>query len=414
MKLLPAFLLIAALALGQQSPQADQDDLRARVAEAGNSTPEFMRALEAHLKKFPGSSQKAEVERTLFRGAIELKDNERIVKYGAQVLATDPQDMQALEFTARAMLATDDKEAAAKALINAKRFEKVLRNLEPKPGGEPLRWQQRAELDQGIGRALVFQARAVGNMGQMDEAMKLAQASFTVNASAEAARELGRWLSKLNKFDEATESFALGYALAANDSERERDLKLVRETWRKGHPTEAGAGDKLIIALDRAVEIKAAKKAKFQAIDPNALETEAMRYVLPGVSGLKMSLASLKGKVVIMDFWATWCGPCRTQHPLYEQVKKRFSGREDVVFLAIATDEDPSMVEPFLTAQKWSKQVYFESGLSRLLSVTSIPTTVIFNKNGDVASRMNGFAPETFVNVLSDRIQQILDEKTAE
>ena len=139
-----------------------------------------------------------------------------------------------------------------------------------------------------------------------------------------------------------------------------------------------------------------------------------MRYVLPGVSGLKMSLASLKGKVVIMDFWATWCGPCRAQHPLYEQVKKRFSGRDDVVFLAIATDEDPSLVEPFLNTQKWSKQVYFESGLSRLLSVTSIPTTVIFNKNGEVASRMNGFAPESFVNMLSDRIQQILDEKTAE
>ena len=414
MKFLSAFLLTAALSLGQQSPQADQDDLRSRVAEAGNSTPEFMRALEAHLKKFPGSSQKAEVERTLFRGAIELKDNVRLVKFGSRVLAIDPDDMQALEFTTRALLATDNKDAAATALTHAKRFEKVLRNLEPKQGGEPLRWQQRAELDQGIGRALVFQARAVGNMGQTDEALKLCQASFTVNASAEAAREQGRWLAKLNKFIEATESFALGYALAANDSERERDLKLVRETWRKAHPSEAGAGDKLIIALDRAVEIKAAKKAKFQAIDPNALETEAMRYVLPGVSGLKVSLASLKGKVVIMDFWATWCGPCRTQHPLYEQVKKRFNGRDDVIFLAIATDEDPSLVEPFLNSQKWSKQVYFESGLSRLLNVTSIPTTIIFNKNGDVASRMNGFAPESFVNVLRDRIQQILDEKTAE
>ena len=373
-----------------------------------------MRALEGHLKKFPGSSQKAEVERTLLRGAIELKDNERVVKYGTRVLATDPEDMQALEFTTRALLVTEDKEAARQALAHAKHLEKVLRALEPKQGAEPLRWQQRAELDQGIGRALVFQSRAVGNLGQMEEGLKLARTSFEINASAEAAREQGRWLGKLNKFDEATESFALGYALATNDTERERDLKLIRETWRKGHPSEVGAGDKLLVAFDRAVELRAAKKAKLQAIDPNALETEAMRYVLPGVSGLKMSLASLKGKVVIMDFWATWCGPCRTQHPLYEQVKKRFSGREDVVFLAIATDEDPSMVEPFLTAQKWSKQVYFESGLSRLLSVTSIPTTVIFNKNGEVASRMNGFAPETFVNVLSDRIQQILDEKTAE
>ena len=403
-------LLCCGIVWAQQSQQTDQDDLRTRLSEAGNSTPEFSRALEAHLKKFPASSQKAEVERTLFRAAIELKDNERVVKYGAAILATDPEDMQALEFTSRALLVSDSKEAATQALVFAKQFEKVLRNLEPKPGAEPLRWQQRAELDQSMGRALVFQSRAVGNLGQVEEALKLAKTSFEANGSAEAAREQARWLGKLNKFDEAAESFALGYALAANDAERERDLKLLRETWKKGHPDETGAGDKLIIGFDKATQMRAARKAKLQAIDPNALETDAMRYTLPGVAGIKLPLGSLKGKVVIMDFWATWCGPCRTQHPLYEVVKQKFKGRDDVVFLAIATDEEPTLVEPFLTAQKWSKQVYFESGLSRLLSVSSIPTTVIFNKKGEVASRMNGFVPERFVDSLTDRIQQILAE----
>ena len=403
-------LLATGLAWGQQSQQAEQDDLSARVSEAGNSTPEFVRALEAHLKKFPGSSKKAEVERTLFRGAVELKDNERIVRYGARILAMDPEDLQALEFSARALLATDDKAAAAKALEYAKRFEKVLRGLEPKPGADPLKWQQRAELDQGIGRALIFEARATGNLGEVAEAMKLSQASFATNASAEAAREQGRWLSRLQKFDDAARAYALGYALAANDTERERDLKLVRDAWKNGHPDEVGAGDQLLAAMDRAAGIRAAKMARLQAIDPNALETDTMRYVLPGVGGSKLSMASLKGKVVIMDFWATWCGPCRTQHPLYEQVKKRFLDREDVVFLAIATDEDPTLVEPFLTREKWSKQVYFESGLSRLLNVSNIPATLIFNRKGELASRMNGFVPERFVDILSERIQQILVE----
>ena len=75
-----------------------------------------------------------------------------------------------------------------------------------------------------------------------------------------------------------------------------------------------------------------------------------------------------------MDFWATWCGPCRVQHPLYEEVKSKFAGNDDVVFLAINTDEDLAACKPFLESNKWdTKNVYFEDGLSNLLQVGSIP-----------------------------------------
>ena len=76
-------------------------------------------------------------------------------------------------------------------------------------------------------------------------------------------------------------------------------------------------------------------------------------------------MATLKGKIVVFDFWATWCVPCRAQHPLYEQVKKRFAGNPDVVFLSIDTDEDRALVQPFLDEVKWKDAVYFEDGLSR-------------------------------------------------
>jgi thiol-disulfide isomerase/thioredoxin len=115
----------------------------------------------------------------------------------------------------------------------------------------------------------------------------------------------------------------------------------------------------------------------------------------------------LKGKVVVFDFWATWCGPCRIQHPLYEEVKKRFAEKEDVVFLAINTDEDQNLVRPFLDENKWNgKTVYFEDGLSNLLKVSSIPTTIVFDKQGQIFSRMNGFVPEKFVDQLTARINE--------
>ena len=407
-------VLICGLVLHAQQVtkggQTEEEDLRVRLGEAGNSTLEFSRALETHLKLYPKSPQLPEIERSIFRSAIELKEPQKLVEYGVRILERDPEDLQALEHTARALLVHDDKASAAKALQYGLQFEKVLRGLEPKKDGAPLKWQQRAELDQGIGRALAFQARASGNLGQPEDALKLAQASFSVNATAEAAREQARWLVRLKRLDEAAAKYADAYSLDATDAERHRDLSLLRENWVAAHKTETGAGDHLLAAHDRAAAWRDARLARLRAIDPNALETEAMNFVLPGVAGIKLPMTQLKGKVVILDFWATWCAPCRVQHPLYEQVKKRFEGRDDVVFINISTDEDQSLVEPFLEKSKWSKRVYFESGLSRLLNVSSIPTTVIFNKRGEVASRMNGFLPDRFVDMLSERIQKILEE----
>ena len=136
-----------------------------------------------------------------------------------------------------------------------------------------------------------------------------------------------------------------------------------------------------------------------------------MQYTITAIEGGKLPLASLRGKVVVMDFWATWCAPCRSQHPLYEEVKKKFRDREDVVFLGINTDEDRALVAPFLEQQRWSKKrLYYEDGLSGILRVSSIPTTVIINRKGEIVSRLNGFLPDRFVDMLSERIERTLNE----
>src|SRR5258708_16481569 len=119
-----------------------------------------------------------------------------------------------------------------------------------------------------------------------------------------------------------------------------------------------------------------------------------MRFTLSGVDGEKLKLCSLLGKVVVVEFWATWCGTCRQQHPLYEEVKARFKDfSETLVFLAIDTDEDRTLVKPFLDEQKWSQKVYFEDGLANLLQVSSIPTTIIFGKKGEALTRIPGSRP---------------------
>ena len=135
-----------------------------------------------------------------------------------------------------------------------------------------------------------------------------------------------------------------------------------------------------------------------------------MDFTLPGVNGDPLKLASLKGKAVVFDFWATWCGPCRAQHPLYEEVKRHFEGNSAVTFISVNTDEERDLVQPFLKENHWNNAVYFEDGLSRMLQITSIPTTVIVDKHGEISSRMNGFNPERFAGMLTERIEQALKD----
>ncbi len=78
------------------------------------------------------------------------------------------------------------------------------------------------------------------------------------------------------------------------------------------------------------------------------------------------------------------------------------------MFLAVDTDEDRSIVKPFLTQIKWSQKVYFEDGLQSLLQVSSIPTTIILDKKGELFTRMIGYLPDRFVDMLTDRVNDAL------
>lgn len=409
MKRIVVGLLAGGLLFAQeQLPKGEQQDLSNALADAGGSSHEFVYALEGHLKKYPESKSRWELERALVKAARDTGDDARIVKWGEAVLVREPDDLQTLELVTRALVRVGDAASAEKALVRGKKWEEVLKSLEPRDSTEKIRWQTRMDLDQGLSRALQMQARAQLILGKPAEAEALAIRAYAAYPFEDSARALAQARTRLKKWDAAADAWADTFV--AGDAERADDLDALRDAWKQGHGDTPGAGDRLIAAHDRFNKWNEAKIARLRQYDENALKGKPGEYVLTGVSGEKLPLSKLAGKVVVLDFWATWCGPCRQQHPLYEKAKERFQGREDVEFVYLSTDEDRSLVKPFLEANGWSKNVFFEGGLSRLLNVTSIPTTIILNKRGELASRMNGFVPDRFVDSLSERIKRILAE----
>jgi len=413
MKVWLFLLLLTSLAAGQQaSPDTEDKELGKALAEAGNSQVDFIRALENHLAKYPSSPKKAEIERALVKASIEAKDDRRIVLYGEWVLDHEAGDPQVLDRVTRALLSSDAKDNAERARGYAKRYEEQVAALQKQsPAGHFGAGEWRMETDRSIARAIVLQARATGNLGKLDEALALAEKSYAQFPTAEGAREIARWLVKLGREGEAIPHLADAFTISDNrntEAARTQDRGRMGELYQKLHGSEKGLGDLVLEAYDRTTALMAERKLEIRASDPNGQAAALMDFTLPGVQGDALKLASLKGKTVIFDFWATWCGPCRAQHSLYEQVKHRFANNAEVFFVSVNSDEDRELVAPFLKDNQWNNAVYFEDGLARMLQITSIPTTIIVDKRGEIASRMNGYNPERFVDLLTERIEQTL------
>jgi thiol-disulfide isomerase/thioredoxin len=258
---------------------------------------------------------------------------------------------------------------------------------------------------------LVFQARALANLGRLEEALPLARRSWQAWPAAEAAREVARSLERLGRPEEAVSSLADAFTISDprnTDADRAIDRARMGELYRQAKGSETGLGDLILAAYDRTAELVRQRQLRAKQADPNAAAAGAMDYTLSAVDGSRLSLATLKGKTVVFDFWATWCTPCRAQHPLYEQVKEKFKDNRDVVFLSVSTDEDRDEVKPFLEEEKWPDPVYFDDGLARALQIASIPTTIIVDRHGQIFSRLNGYVPTRFVEMLSDRIRDAL------
>jgi thiol-disulfide isomerase/thioredoxin len=408
-------LTLLPLYAQQNLPKTEEESLQTAIGEAGNSPVDFARAIENHLKRFPNSPRRAELERALIKTAIDLNDDRRIIQFGEGVLTREPDNLQVLEHVATAELHNGDKASAERALGHALHCEEIVRatykNDKFVPGAGREEAKRKEEFDRAQARALLLQARAQGLLGHNDITIQIAESSYKVFPSVEAAHEAARWLSAAGQDQQALQYLADAFTIAALQSANSdgfNDRVRMAELYRKLTGSETGLGDVILKAYDETSGQLADRRAQLRQYDPNAQTKDPMAFTVSGLEGEKLPLSSLLGKVVVLDFWATWCGPCRGQHPLYEEVKKRYKDSGDVVFLSIDTDEDHSLVKPFVDSQKWAQKVYFDDGLQTLLQVSSIPTTIIFGKHGEVVSRMIGYLPDRFVDMLSDRIDEAL------
>ena len=118
-------------------------------------------------------------------------------------------------------------------------------------------------------------------------------------------------------------------------------------------------------------------------------------FTLKGVKGSTVSLAAYRGKVVLLDFWATWCRPCRIELPRVEKLYKEFKAKGLVVF-AVNFAEEPGVVRDFLAKNPFVVPVLLDpkGGVGQAYDADAIPTLVVIGKDGTVSSYFQGVREE--------------------
>lgn len=116
-------------------------------------------------------------------------------------------------------------------------------------------------------------------------------------------------------------------------------------------------------------------------------------FQLSDLYGREISLSQYRGKVVILDFWATWCGPCRMSMPLLEKLQEENPG--SLKLLAINLEEPMDLVRDYVARQNIRSTVLLdeEGKVGRVYRSESIPMQVLIDKEGIVRDVQVGFSP---------------------
>lgn len=138
------------------------------------------------------------------------------------------------------------------------------------------------------------------------------------------------------------------------------------------------------------------------------LDAEAPDFELADTLGEDWRLSDLVGKAVVLNYWATWCGPCRAELPHYAELAESYADREDVVFLAITTDADRSRATDFLKEHGYEFTTLFDEGSATDFNVTGIPATIVIGPAGRIQYRSGGFpGKERYDREMRWRIEEL-------
>jgi peroxiredoxin len=125
-----------------------------------------------------------------------------------------------------------------------------------------------------------------------------------------------------------------------------------------------------------------------------ALDSPAPDFTLKSASGENIKLSELRGQVVLINFWASWCGPCRQEMPLLDQMYQKY-GPLGFTLLGVNVEQDSADAQRMLKDTPVTFPILFDAQnqVSKLYDVTAMPSTVLVDRDGKVRFMHKGYQP---------------------
>jgi len=395
------------------NPPNEKQELQKALDDAENDRAALVRNLEAFLQKYPESSLRPQVYRALVEATLQLRDFDRATQYAERLVALKPDDPAINILSIQLLERYGDAAGWRRAISYCTRVIEIVQHTsvaEKSPKVSEQEFLTSRTHDQSS--LLLVRGRLYRKIGDTANATRDLETSYALVPSASAAELLGEIAESRKDQQNAILEYARAFALAdgAAGTPTRPDLrKKIGNVWRLAHGSESGLGDYLLQTLDEVTAAAAPPKPS-----RNAGVKDIYDFVLRNAGGGKsVNLAGDKGKVLVLNFWATWCGPCRELAPHFEKTATHFAGQQDVAFYEVNCDEDESQVPAYMEKEKPKTTVLYADGLDLLLRVHSFPTMMILDRSGKIVFHEDGFDPDSIEKSLTEAVERTLQSPDA-
>jgi thiol-disulfide isomerase/thioredoxin len=250
--------------------------------------------------------------------------------------------------------------------------------------------------------------------GNLKEALKYQALAIEKGANAEMNERYIQFLLADNQFKTAMEK-------ASKFIEEGASTGKIKTYYEQA----ANQVDANMDVSSKIAELEEKAKAKErETLRKSLLNEEAPDFTMKNLEGEEVTLASLKGKTVVLDFWATWCGPCIASFPGMQNVVTKYKDNDNVVFFFVDTFEDGDnrldKVSKFIADNNYDFNVLIdplkENSNTHLVAdkfdITGIPTKIIIGPNGRINFKSVGFngSTEKIVSEIDTMVDLIKQE----